>query len=60
MDGLEGLPIVGADVVEVSPAYDTNGEITVLAAAEVAYTLIDLMVMTPVKSNADMAEERNV
>lgn len=53
LDGLEGLPIVGADVVEVAPAYDTNGEITVLAAAEIAYSLIDLMVLTPVRSKAD-------
>ena len=53
LDALEGLPIVGADVVEVAPAYDTNGEITVLAAAEVAYSLLDLMVLTPVKSKAD-------
>lgn len=44
---------MGADVVEVAPAYDTNGEITVLAAAEVAYSLLDLMVLTPVKSKAD-------
>ncbi|KAM0276845.1 hypothetical protein ACHAQH_006321 [Verticillium albo-atrum] len=53
LDGLEGLPVVGADVVEVAPAYDTNGEITVLAAAEVAYSLVDLMVFRPVKSKAD-------
>lgn len=55
LDALEGLPIVGADVVEVAPAYDTNGEITVLAAAEVAYSLLDLMVATPVKADADAA-----
>ncbi|EGY17449.1 proclavaminate amidinohydrolase [Verticillium dahliae VdLs.17] len=53
LDGLEGLPVVGADVVEVAPAYDTNGEITVLAAAEIAYSLVDLMVFRPVKSKAD-------
>lgn len=55
LEGLEGLPVVGADVVEVAPAYDSAGEITVLAAAEIVYTLIDLMVVTPVKSKADMA-----
>ncbi|TQN66460.1 putative agmatinase 1 [Colletotrichum shisoi] len=53
LDGLEGLSIVGADVVEVAPAYDNNGETTVLAAAEIAYSLIDLMVLTPVRSKAD-------
>lgn len=56
LEGLEGLPVVGADVVEVAPAYDTAGEITVLAAAEIAYTLVDLMVVRPVKSKADMKE----
>lgn len=55
LDGLEGLPVVGADVVEVAPAYDTNGEVTVLAAAQIAYSLIDLMVLTPVRSKADDA-----
>ncbi|KAI5922042.1 arginase [Camillea tinctor] len=53
LDGLSGLDIVGADVVEVAPVYDTRGETTVLAAAEVAFSLIDLMVENPVKSLAD-------
>lgn len=51
LDGLEGLPLVGADVVEVAPVYDTVGETTTLAAAEVAYQLIELMVATPVKAD---------
>ncbi|KAJ4252382.1 hypothetical protein NW762_010980 [Fusarium torreyae] len=54
IEELDGLPIVGADVVEVAPAYDSNGEITVLAAAEVACSLLDLMVENPVKSRADL------
>ncbi|KAI0397358.1 arginase [Xylariaceae sp. FL0594] len=49
LDGLTGLPVVGADVVEVSPAYDTRGETTSLAAAEVALSLLGLMVDTSVK-----------
>lgn len=49
LDGLEGLKVIGADVVEVSPAYDNAGETTVLAAAEVALSLMGLMVETPVK-----------
>jgi len=49
LDGLEGLNVIGADVVEVAPAYDNAGETTVLAAAEVAHTLMTLMVHTPVK-----------
>ncbi|KXJ91387.1 arginase family-domain-containing protein [Microdochium bolleyi] len=53
LDGLSGLHVVGADVVEVAPAYDNNGETTVLAAAEVALSLVQLMVDEPVKSLAD-------
>ena len=51
LDGLEGLRVVGADVVEVAPIYDNPGETTVLAAAEVAHSLMTLMVQTPVKPN---------
>ncbi len=40
--GLEPLRLVGADVVEVSPAYD-HAEVTAVAAANVAYELITLM-----------------
>lgn len=36
-------------IVEVAPVYDNPGETTVLAAAEIAHTLISLMVWTPVK-----------
>jgi agmatinase len=39
---LAGLNIVGADVVEVSPAYD-HAEITGIAAAHAAYELISAM-----------------
>ena len=39
--GLEGLPIVGMDVVEVAPAYD-NSEVTALAGATIALDLLHL------------------
>jgi len=39
---LRGLPIVGCDVVEVSPAYD-HAEVTSIAASHIAYTMIGLM-----------------
>ncbi|MCV7285012.1 agmatinase [Mycolicibacterium wolinskyi] len=39
---MRGLRIVGADVVEVAPAYD-NAETTAVAAANLAYELITLM-----------------
>lgn len=38
--GLEGLNIVGADIVEVSPAYDGPGEQTALVAAQVAFEIL--------------------
>ena len=53
LDGLDGLKVIGADVVEVAPAYDNPGETTVLAAAEVAHSLMTLMVNAPVKSSKD-------
>ncbi|KKY17478.1 putative arginase family protein [Phaeomoniella chlamydospora] len=49
IDGLTGLKVVGADVVEVAPAYDNTGETTCIAAGEVARSLLGLMVDTPVK-----------
>jgi agmatinase len=39
---LQGLKIVGADVVEVAPAYD-HAEITALAAATITYELTNLL-----------------
>ncbi|KAL3460794.1 agmatinase 1 [Aspergillus heterothallicus] len=47
LDALRGLPVVGADVVEVAPVYDSVAETTTLAAAEVARSLLELMVATP-------------
>jgi agmatinase len=42
--GMSGLRVVGADVVEVSPAYD-HAEITAVAAANIAYELVTVMAM---------------
>jgi agmatinase len=42
--GLAGAPLVGADVVEVSPAYD-HAEVTAVAAAHVCYELLALMLL---------------
>lgn len=39
---MRGMHIVGADVVEVAPAYD-SGEVTAVAAANLGYELITLM-----------------
>ena len=40
--GLVGLDIVGADIVEVAPAYD-HAELTGIAAAHVAYELLSVL-----------------
>lgn len=40
--GLEGLNVVGADIVEVAPAYD-HAEITGIAAAHMAYELLGVL-----------------
>jgi len=48
IDGLKGLKVVGADVVEVAPIYDNPGETTVLAAAEIVHSLLTLMVQEPI------------
>jgi agmatinase len=42
--GLSGLRLVGADVVEVSPAYD-HAELTTIAAAHVCYELLALLAL---------------
>jgi agmatinase len=42
--GLAGLPLVGADLVEVAPAYD-HAEITCVAASHVCFELLALMLL---------------
>lgn len=42
--GLRGLNLIGADVVEVAPAYD-HAEITSIAASHLAYDLISLLAL---------------
>ena len=44
--GLQGLNLVAADIVEVAPAYD-HAEITSLAAATIAYEMVNLIVCRP-------------
>jgi agmatinase len=41
---MAGTNLVGADVVEVSPAYD-HAEITAIAAAHVCYEILALMLL---------------
>ncbi|KAK5379217.1 hypothetical protein LTR20_009877 [Exophiala xenobiotica] len=42
--GLEGVRLVGADVVEVSPPYDTSAEVTSVAASDLLVDILALMV----------------
>ena len=41
---VEDLNLVGADIVEVAPAYDGRGEETALAAAQVVFEIVTSMV----------------
>lgn len=45
LDALEGLNIIGGDVVEVSPPYDTNSEVTSLAATAIIDSLLGLLIV---------------
>ncbi|PVI05721.1 Arginase/deacetylase [Periconia macrospinosa] len=42
--GLDGMNFIAADIVEVAPAYDTNAELTTMAAADTLYEVMTLMV----------------
>jgi agmatinase len=42
--GLAGAQLVGADVVEVAPAYD-QAEMTTVAAAHICYELLALLAL---------------
>ena len=46
---LRGINLAGADVVEVSPAYDGPGQQTALAAANVAFELLALKAVGPAR-----------
>ena len=39
---LAGVPFVGYDIVEVSPPYDTPGQITALTAASIGYEMLGI------------------
>ncbi|MGW7595995.1 agmatinase, partial [Streptomyces rubiginosohelvolus] len=50
--GLAGCRLIGADVVEVAPAYD-HAEITSVAASHVAYDLISLLALQGKREKTD-------
>jgi len=43
---LAGIPFTGFDVVEVSPPYDSAGQVTALHAAAIAYELLALLAVS--------------
>ncbi|KAI3624599.1 hypothetical protein CBS14141_003027 [Malassezia furfur] len=55
---LKGLNLVGCEVVEVSPPYDSNGEVTALAAAELLYEMMSIMALRPFDKKAIDPYER--
>jgi agmatinase len=46
---LQGVNLVGCDVVEVSPSYDGPGQVTALAGATVAYELLSLRALSSIR-----------
>ncbi|CAC36899.2 Agmatinase [Schizosaccharomyces pombe] len=52
--GLQGLKFVGADLVEVAPAYDV-AEITSLAGAQLLFDIVSMMVKYPLVKEADLS-----
>lgn len=52
--GIEGLNLVGADVVEVAPSYDGRGEETALAAAQVVYEIVTSMVKRGLQERGEL------
>ncbi|WVQ73109.1 agmatinase [Cryptococcus sp. DSM 104548] len=45
LHSLVGLNIVAFDVVELSPAYDTNAEISAIAAADMVYDFLSILAL---------------
>ncbi|KAG9222365.1 hypothetical protein CCMSSC00406_0002700 [Pleurotus cornucopiae] len=54
--GLAGLNFVGADVVEVAPAYD-NAEITAIAAADLVHDFLSMFLSGPKTQTASVRDE---
>jgi len=55
---LNGLNVVGADVVEVAPSYD-HAEITTLAAATVVYDVVSLMANYELATHPQQEDSRS-
>ena len=55
--GIEGLNVVGADIVEVAPAYD-HAEITALAGAQVVFEMVTSLVKKGLNDMGKTKEDR--
>lgn len=55
--GVEGLNVVGADVVEVAPSYDGRGEQTALAGAQVVYEILSSIVKRGLRDVEDVPHD---
>ncbi|KAF2761790.1 arginase [Pseudovirgaria hyperparasitica] len=58
--GIEGLNVVGADIVEVSPGYDGSDESTALAAAQVGFEVLTSMVRRGLIDQAKVRKSSSV
>ncbi|KAI4729460.1 Arginase/deacetylase [Aureobasidium sp. EXF-10728] len=56
--GIEGLNVVGADIVEVAPAYDGAGDPTSVAAAQIVYEVVTSMVKKGLAVSNDSKADR--
>ncbi|KAI4110437.1 MAG: hypothetical protein LQ339_001302 [Xanthoria mediterranea] len=54
--GLESLNVVGADIVEVAPAYDGTGEQTALTAAQLGFEILTSWVSRGLKQRDEYKE----
>lgn len=54
--GIDGLNLVGADIVEVAPAYDMTGESTALAAAQLVFEMVTSMVKRGLQDRGEYIE----
>lgn len=54
------MKLVGADIVEVAPAYDTNAELTTMAAADVLYEVVSVMTKTPLWSTENKRHKKDL
>ena len=57
---VEGVNVVGADVVEVAPAYDAHSEVTSLAAAQIVYELLSNIVKIGLQVDGEIPLEESI